>query len=518
MRTSAKDREKEGQSIEEQSQEDTPFSFSGIGKHSLVYGVGIFANKAVALIMLPIYTRYLTPSDYGTLQLLTLLLEVAAIVAGARIAQGVYHFYHKSDSPASQSSVLTTTTTLLIATFGATAVATMALAGPIASFVFDGNGTHAYFVRLAVTTMALESLLIVPMAFLQIAKRSRIFVTVNLTKLAIQVTLNLVLIIGLGQGVAGVLISGLVANAVIGSFLTWMLLREHGWRPRVSIARDLVAYGYPLMITQVATMVLMMGDRFFLNRAVGASAVGLYGLAHQFAMLVVLFGYIPFEQVWNPTRFEIAARDDRDTIYQRAFTYLNILLISAAVGVSLFSHDVIVIMSAEDFHTASQFIPGLVIVFLFHAWTSFHNFGLLIAERTGWYAAANWIAAAMAVGGFLLLIPSFGAWGAVLTAGTAFGVRFVIVYRLSQAVWPVAYSWRPSLLMSVWGAAIVLLSRPLGVETLLTSIAIHLLLFLAFIVGLWLLPIVPEEDRAVLKSVLLKARTNLSQGRGAESD
>lgn len=486
------------------------FSFSGIGKHSLIYGIGIVANKAVALVMLPIYTRFLTPADYGVLQLLTLLLEVAAIVAGARIAQGVYHFYHKSDDPVTRSSVLTTTVALLIATFGVTAVSTIVLAGPIAAFLFDGNGTHAYFVRLAVTAMALESLLIVPMAFLQIAKRSRIFVAISLSKLAIQVVLNLVFIVGLGQGVAGVLLSGLIANALIGSYLISMLIREHGWRPRASIAKRMVVYGYPLIITQVATMVMMMGDRYFLNRAVGASAVGLYGLAHQFAMLVVLFGHIPFEQVWNPTRFEIAAREDRDAIYQRAFTYLNILVISAAVGVGMFAKDVIFVMSAASFHPAYQFVPGLVVVFIFQSWTTFHNFGLLISERTGWYAAANWIGAIVAVAGFVVLIPVFGAWGAVVTAILAFGTRFLIVYRLSQSFWPIAYVWKPSLLTALWGSTIVGAALVISGEAWLQSLLTHVALYVVFLLGLWLFPILSEDDRGMIQGVIQSARSRFT--------
>ena len=44
-----------------------PFRIGNLGRHSVIYGVGMLLTKAVSIVMLPIYTRLLTPSDYGVL-------------------------------------------------------------------------------------------------------------------------------------------------------------------------------------------------------------------------------------------------------------------------------------------------------------------------------------------------------------------------------------------------------------------------------------------------------------------
>ncbi len=61
--------------------------------HSAVYGVGTVLAKATSVIMLPIYTRYLTPADYGLLELLSLLTDLTALLFGMRIFTGVYRYY-----------------------------------------------------------------------------------------------------------------------------------------------------------------------------------------------------------------------------------------------------------------------------------------------------------------------------------------------------------------------------------------------------------------------------------------
>src|SRR5205823_14718273 len=67
-----------------------------IGRHSLVYGAGLMLTKAVSFVMLPVYTRYLTPADYGVMTLISMTLDVIAIMAGTKVALGIFRYYHKA--------------------------------------------------------------------------------------------------------------------------------------------------------------------------------------------------------------------------------------------------------------------------------------------------------------------------------------------------------------------------------------------------------------------------------------
>jgi O-antigen/teichoic acid export membrane protein len=480
------------------------FSFPNIGKHSLIYAAGIFASKGLAFVLLPIYTRYLTPADYGVLQLIMMTMEVIALIAGSRLALGVFHFYHKAETEREKRSVLTTALALLMVTYGVTATMAVVMAPTIAAIVFGDAAGYVGYLRIAVLALAGETLIVVPVAYLQLRTRSKLLVTVQLAKLVLQATLNVIFLIPLGMGVAGVLLSALIGNVAIGLFLTSLLLRENGFVIAGDAARDLVRYGVPLVVTQVATMLLMFGDRFFLNRAVGEAAVGLYGLAFQFGMLLMLVAYMPFEQVWNPTRFEVAKRPERDVIYARAFTYLNLVLVTGGVGIGLFASDVIRIMAAPAFHSAGTLVPGLLLVFLLQAWTSFHNVALLVTERTTWYAISNWIAAGIALLGFVTLIPTFGVWGAVCTAVIAFLVRFLIVVGLGYYLWPVQYQWRPTILTLVWGVMVVSSGSAFSGVPLSVSIPLHAGLFFIYLMVLWRLPVLSQEDRDALHGLYLK--------------
>lgn len=481
-------------------QRDTqPFRMSRLGRHSLIYGIGTVASRIVGFLMLPVYTRILTPADYGVLQLVAMVVEIIAIVAGTRIAGGVYRFYHKAETPSGRHVVLSTALVVIALSFATITVAAGSFAPLIADIVFGSRGPNVLFVRLACAALLFEGMVLVPLAHLQLGHRSILFVVVQIIKLLLTVILNLIFLIPLRMGVTGVLLSTLIANSIIGTSLAVRLVRVAGFHFALPVAGRLLRFGVPLMATQVSTFVLTFGDRYFLNKAGGAGIVGLYGLAYQFAFLLFAIGYWPFARSWEPTRFEVAERPDRDEIYARAFLYLNIFVITVGVGLALFSKDLLRIMSAPSFHGAANLIPGLLLASVLHTWTMFLNLGIYIKERTEFDTLATWSAALVALAGYVWLIPRFLAWGAVLSTIAAYAVRHGMIYGFSQHLWPVRYRWVPVIRVLAAGM-VVSTAGALAPDTAIgVSLLIRSGLFILYLVAIWSLGILSESERAFIR-------------------
>lgn len=484
------------------------FRMGSIGKHSLVYGIGIVLTKAVAFLMLPIYTRVLTPADYGVLQLVTMTLEVVSIFAGSRIAFGIFHFYHKAADDDARRSVLSTALLLLCGTYALAAAAAIAFAPAIAEMVFGEAGRYATYIRIAAASMAFESLIIVPTALYQLRNRSTAFVIVSLVRLVLQVGLNLLLLVHFRMGVTGVLLSGLITSLAVGGFLVVQVLLEVGARFRWGPAREYLRFGLPLVAVQIATFIYTFGDRYFLNQAGGQAEVGLYGLAYQFGFLVATLGFMPFQRVWDPQRFAVAKRADRDVIYARVFIYLNIGLITASLGISLFAGDVLRLIAAPAFHGAATYVPVIVLAYLLHCWGNFLNLGIYIRERTEYYTIANWAAAIVAVAGYILLIPRWLAWGATLATLASVAVRFWLSYVFSQRLWPVRYEWAPVNRLLLVAATFGTVSALLPAMPILPSIGMHTIMLGLYLVLMWRVMLADDDKAAVLRFVRSRRRVS----------
>ena len=71
-----------------------------------VYMFAEILRNSVSLIMLPIYTRFLTPEDYGTVELLNMVIDFATIIFGARATEAIFRFYCTSNTDKEKNSVI----------------------------------------------------------------------------------------------------------------------------------------------------------------------------------------------------------------------------------------------------------------------------------------------------------------------------------------------------------------------------------------------------------------------------
>src|SRR5215204_7191505 len=81
-----------------------------LGRHAAIYGIGNMLAKLTSFIMLPIYTRVLTPADYGVLELTSMTLDFLAIMMGLNVSASVYRFFAEENSKSGRDLVMSTAT------------------------------------------------------------------------------------------------------------------------------------------------------------------------------------------------------------------------------------------------------------------------------------------------------------------------------------------------------------------------------------------------------------------------
>jgi O-antigen/teichoic acid export membrane protein len=480
------------------------FAMRGVGRHTLIYGLGIVLSRSISLLMMPVYTRFLTPADYGVMALIEMTLDLVSIVAGAQLVVGIFRYYHKTESESEREAVVSTSFFALAASYALVGFIAFLAAEPLARLLFP-TGEHAGLIRIAAGSLAFQSLTMVPLAYARVQDRSGLFVAATLTRLLLSVVLAVLFLVVMGMGVRGVFLATLFTNILIGTVLSIWIVRKVGVNLAPDSVRDLFRYGLPLMVTQVASFVLTFADRFFLQRAADETAVGLYNLGYQFGFLLQIVGFTPFDMVWGPKRFEIAKRADRDEILSRGFRYLNVGLITVAVGISLYVGDVLRIMATPPFFSAANIVHIILVAYILQCWTIAQDIGILVSERTKFVTYASWTAAAAALILYALLIPPYGAWGAAVATVLAFMVRYGMTYYYSQRLFPIRYEWGPilqlvALGLAAAGAGLLLPNIPVFPSLLVRTVIVAL-----YLAVLWKSTILTADERKAM----------VSMGRGA---
>jgi O-antigen/teichoic acid export membrane protein len=238
---------------------------------------------------------------------------------------------------------------------------------------------------------------------------------------------------------------GLVlADALVTTVFTMVLVR---WfvpliRPTFSatILRDALRFGLPRVPHSLASQVIGLADRYFLNALGSLSQVGLYSIGASFGLALKLF-LSAFEAAWTPFFLGAMREPDARTVYKIAATYVLGVLVLLVAGLGVVAADLVRIFTTEEFHRAAEVTPWIAVGVLFQGVYLVGSIGLVITKRTAFYPVATGTAALASIVANLLLIPRFGYLGAAWANALSYATLAGLTVTFSQRVYPIDYEW-----------------------------------------------------------------------------
>jgi O-antigen/teichoic acid export membrane protein len=424
--------------------------------HAGIYTVGVILSRAASFLMLPIYTRYLTPENYGVLELLELTVDVVSIVVGVGILNGFSKFYYDCTTEDEQKTLVSTIFLLVGSCYflgsflGATASDSL-------SNILFGSDQYSRLVLISFANLFFMILFHINAYYLRTQQKSKTFVVITSLDLVLKISLNLLFVVVFGMGVLGVLVSTLISFALISTFMTIHTFSRIGFRFSRDVAFRLMRFGAPFILSGLAAFINTYADRYFLKHYGDLASVGLYSLGYKFGFLLMVFPVKPLMNIWLVQRFELIRKDGYEDVFNRVLTWFCVITLSVALFVAMIVRDVLRIMSAPPFWSAWSIVPVILLAYFFQACTDFFNFGIYQSEKTRHVAYGTVAAAATTVVMAFLLIPRFGGQGAAWATLIAFAVRMVYFYVASQKLFPVRYELRKPLICTVLSITVYLL-------------------------------------------------------------
>src|SRR5438552_12580239 len=110
-------------------------------RHSAIYGLGSIAARIIGVLLLPLYTRYLSPSDYGLIETLVALSAVLTALVAQGMKSAFFRFYFDSAEPERRRLVVRTAFWYVMAASTVVTATGIALAPQVSWLLF---GTHGH--------------------------------------------------------------------------------------------------------------------------------------------------------------------------------------------------------------------------------------------------------------------------------------------------------------------------------------------------------------------------------------
>jgi len=466
-------------------------------KHSGIYGVGIVLSKAIGFLMIPVYTRFLSPSDYGILELLDLVIFFVGIFGAMGIYLAVFRFYAAYESESEKKEVISTALLYSAGVFVLLALAMIFWAPAVARLVF-GHSTFAPFVRIISLTLLFSNLTEVPLAYWRARGRTMLFVCVGLGRTLLGVLLLVYFVVVVKWGVAGAICANLLTNAIAGLTLFGVVFSSVPRRIYTDKLKQMLWYGIPLIPQTLALFVLVFSDRFFLRHFGNLAEVGIYALGYKLAGILTVLVSTPFSLAWAWQQFELAKRDDARQVYAKIQVYLLLISLFIGLSVALFARDAIRIIAPMSYWPAARIVPLIVLCYVLNDIRSIVLSGILIQKATHYLPP---IAAAITVTNLFLnyvLISRYLAVGAATATALTYVLNLLLCYCVAQHVYFIRYDYVRNV-MALGSATLIYLVSTLHGLPLISSVVVNLSLLMIFLVICFRL--LHREERGVFRQL-----------------
>lgn len=389
-----------------------------IFRNTIYYSIGEILPRAISFIMLPIYTKYLSPSDYGILayahSIALLLYVLGALALNSYVIR--YYFIHTEERERSEVigsiHLFIIIVNLLILFVGFL----------IFPSVIDRYGIQVPwnpYMRLALIINFFDCFTIIPLVVYRVRQEAAKFMALGASRTILLMLVTVYLVIYQQRGVLGALEAQLYVYFVYAIFYSALMRKHSTLCLKKTYLKEGLAFSLPLLPGSICFFLLTVSDRIILERNVAMSELGIYNVAASMSMalnIVVQSGYKALE----PEIFKRYGKDDYFPFLNRAQKVYFAVIFICGLGLSLFSQEIFAIMTSEAFHRGYLLVPLLVLGVVFTGLNVIYGGVLQGEKRTKVQGLATVMSGLLCVSLNLILVPLWGVYAAAISSAISF--------------------------------------------------------------------------------------------------
>lgn len=394
-----------------------------------VYAAALISQRALGFLLLPLYTRYLTPEQYGVLSIAIAVGLAASFLLSFGLESAVlHHWFRLANQPDERRRWVGAVATFMIvaplvgtATIG---LVVLAVPGPLLGL----DDSELALAILGGTTWAMLN--VIPFALLRAQERLREYLILTAVLAVSNSLATIIFVVFVDGGVAGWLLGTLLANlATLGvslRLLPWPTPTPRALRSTAMVGA--LAFGLPLLPHLISQWALQVVDRLVLEGLVSLDRLGVYSLAANLTapILIVASGLAQgstatYARAHDGAPGSMAEVSDLVTKQIATFAIVGLagaLLLPTAIDTFL----------PSSYHDAAALCPLLALSFtLAGLYYIPMNIISLTLGRTRWVWLATLTGSAANVAFIYALVPSHGINGAVFATLIGYGVLLVSI-------------------------------------------------------------------------------------------
>lgn len=411
----------------------------------LVKNISLFTffnviNSAIPFLLLPLLTTYLSPEDYGVVDIFYNISMIATPLIGLSVVQSISRYYFEEVD----LSKFVTTVFLILTSFGSLVLfASIFISLAWQDFFLSYNIPPLIIVFAMVYTLFTQ-LAEILLTLWRVSYSTAKFGFFRIAKTLADLGLSILLIVSFNMGWEGRILPQL-AMAVLFGMIAIVIIYKKGYLIKNGYNKNykgkILSFSLPLIFHSLGGHIIGFSDRFFILFILGLDNVGIYSVAYQIGMVIALLQN-SFNQAWVPFFFEKLKNDNEaEKLNIVKITYGYFVLLVIMVIIFYFATPIIYQYFIGDaFTSGAEVVLWILMGYAFNGMYKMVVNYLFFLKKTNWIAFATLGSAVLNLGLNYILININGLVGAAQATTITFFILFIVVFFLSNKAYKMPWA------------------------------------------------------------------------------
>lgn len=449
---------------------------------SFIYAIPNLLSRSVGFVLLIFYTRFLSPENYGIIELILVLFSLLNLILPLEITQGVARFFSDSDQ-AKRNKIVSTSFIFTLVIFILPIFLSLVFPDEISNFFFSTSLEKKGIVLIFCFMLfhSLQKLFENQLRWsLEPKKYSFLSILGSLSFSLFPVYFIYFLELGLMGYIYGVALASFVSFGY-GFYLVNSTNKINLFLNKKTLA-ELLSFSSPLVLSSAAFYVFSYSDRWMLQLFESSGSVGIYGASSRLASLAAIM-HVLSRYAFMPLVYSSYKDPKSNEEIGKIFTFISLMGIFFLTFILIFSNDLVSLILGKDYSEASNLL-GFLSASIILMNTYFFSPGLNIAKRTKFIAGISILVAIINLIGNYFLIPLFSMQGAAISSLIASFVMVLLYFYFGQKEYKIPIPHLKIFMFITFNLLIVIIQKILFFDDIffkLIGFGLTTLLFLIFI-------------------------------------
>ncbi len=407
--------------------------------------MGYVFNRFLGFLLLPLYTHYFSPDQFGVFSLIYAFWFFAAVFYLYGMETAFQKFFAEAKGLDEQKRIYGSTLILILITSLGLSVL-LYFFSPLISHLLTGNTSYAYLIKVLAVLLVVDSVSRFPMIGLNALQKTKIYTAINISTVIVNIFFNVLFIVIFHWGIESIFYAFMISYAFQFIFSFTVSFKYFSFSINALQVKALTGFSISFLFYGLFLISLDLIDRYFLGYIKGDEKFVIYSACYRIgmAMNLVISG---FRIAWIPFFLKLKEEKDNKEIFSKIFSYFTYGGVLLFLIISLFAREMVQIRIGGFTFLDQKYWSGMTIVpyillayFLFGLYTNL-NIASYYENRIKYLIISTGIGCVSNIIFNIILIPFYSVIGAAVATLLSYLLMFLVLYNFSQKIYFIKYEW-----------------------------------------------------------------------------